>query len=160
MKYQSNYFCLFLFIYLNNILIIICLDHFIINNKTNHHHICDKDIELDQLVQTNGTRSIMYLLCHDDKSEHIANKFAYCKENWVKVIKLNASIFFETVIYKDIYPKYSKDWDNIDYIISATYKTIHTIQLHKGIYYRQDENEIKKMLKVTSNGNYDHTPFL
>lgn len=156
MKIQTISIFLSLIFYLHNIVIIFCNDQFIHNNTK----LCEKDKELDQLITSNKTRSIMYLLCHDERSEHVANKFAYCKEDWIKVIKLNISIFFETVIYKDIYPIYKKEWENIDYVISATYKTIHTIQLHKGIYYKQDENEIKKMLKVANSGNYDFVPFL
>lgn len=121
---------------------------------------CAKDKALDKLVMNNRTRTIMYLLSHDDHSEQIARKFAQCKEHWVRVVRLNVSIFFETVIYKDVYPLYMEDWRSVDYIVSATYKTIHTIQLHKGIYYKQDEAEVRKMLEVASAGGYDFVPFL
>lgn len=121
---------------------------------------CTKDVELESLVLGNGTRTKLYILCHDDESERVAKKFSQCKENWISTVRLNVSIFFETVIYKDLFPQQNVAWDNVDYVVTATYKTVHKLKLHQNIYYKQDSSEIKRMLIIARDGNYDFVPFL
>ena len=121
---------------------------------------CDHDAELEELVKTNGTRTRLYMLCHDDESERVAREFAHCKESWIVPVRLNISIFFETVIYRDIFPKHQSELENVDFVITATYKTVHRLKLHEGIYYKQDLAEIKNAIKVARDGNYDFLPFL
>lgn len=115
---------------------------------------CGTDRELDDLVAANGTRSILYLIAHDNHSEKIARKFIHCQEPWIKVIRINSTVFFESIMYRDVLPQLQHEWENYDYVITGTYKTV----TQKG----QSLHAIKNLLLAAKNKEhkYDILPFL
>ncbi len=39
-------------------------------------------------------------------------------------MRINSSVFFESVVYRDVFPPYQKEWEDLDYVVTATYKTV------------------------------------
>lgn len=127
-------------------------------NATGSHHKCEVNETLEAMVRTPGTRSILYLVAHDSDSEHLARKFSSCKESWIQPVRINSSVFFESVIYRDVFPPYQKEWEDLDYVITATYKTVAK-QLHYN-KYTQSLDLIQDSLRIAKEGDFDIVPFL
>lgn len=110
---------------------------------------CETDAELETLVKTNGSRSLMFIMYHNDTSGHAertAKAFAKCKD-WVIPVKIRElTPFFETLMYKEFLPEYEDQWKDMDYVIVGTYKTVLGIQIHPGITFRLSLAEIKEKL--------------
>ena len=119
---------------------------------------CETDKELDSLTSLPGTRSILYLISHDESSYKLGMKFANCKGSWIKPFRIHSTPFFESVIYTYFLELDKTTWSNVDYIITGTYKTVAK-QLHYNSY-TQNLQQIKDMLKVAKEGDYDVVPFL
>jgi len=117
---------------------------------------CDVDNELDNIVTNKDTSTLLFIYSHDDKSQKKSNKFIRCKTHWMKNVRIRNSKFFESIIYDDYYEIY-KQWKNVKYIITATYKTVNNLPL---LDYKQDLNLIKNMLKVAIKDDYDIVPFI
>lgn len=119
---------------------------------------CEVNEALEAMVRAPGTRSILYLVAHDTDSEHLARKFSSCKESWIQPVRINSSVFFESVIYRDVFPPYQKEWEDLDYVITATYKTVaKQLQYNK---YTQSLDLIQDSLRIAREGDYDIVPFL
>jgi len=69
---------------------------------------CERNETLETIVHTNGSLSILYLISHDNSSEHLAKKFAYCKESWIQPVRIQSTVFFESVMYRDYFAPYQK----------------------------------------------------
>jgi len=108
---------------------------------------CEKDQELEELVKTNSSRTIHYVLSHEDHSKHLANSYARCRD-WVHVIKLIESVFLDSEAYKFLLAN-SNEWVGYDYVIVSTYKTVE-----------MTASELKNMLLHAHEKNYDVAPFL
>ena len=121
-------------------------------------HKCEINTTLENLVHTNGTKCILYLVAHDSQSEHLARKFSACKESWIQPVHINSTVFFESIIYRDIFPLYQKEWELYDYVATATYKTVAK-QLHYN-KFTQNLDLIYNSLLIAKSGNYDIVPFL
>lgn len=123
-------------------------------NHRKHHNLCNTfKHEIDTLVMQNTTKSILYLISHDNSSNYIANKFAFCHEKWIYVVNINSTIFFESIIYEDLLPSSQHIWENYNYVITATYKSVTM----KG----QTLHAIKALLEhVSVRNDYDVIPFL
>lgn len=122
---------------------------------------CTRDLELEKLVSVEGTRAVLYLISHDDASEAMTKSFAACKGDWIKVVRLNGTKFFESSMYRDILPQRRAEWadrSKVDYVITATYKTVSK-QLHYN-KFTQDLAMIKELLKAARDGDWDIIPFL
>jgi hypothetical protein len=119
---------------------------------------CEVNETLEALVVSPGTRCVLYLVAHDNESEHLARKFSACKENWIHPVRVNSTVFFESVIYSDIFPAYQKEWENLDYVATGTYKTVAK-QLHYN-KFNQGLDVIQSSLQVAHDGDYDIVPFL
>jgi hypothetical protein len=120
--------------------------------------MCDENEPLVAVVVTPGTRCLLFLVAHDNESEHLARKFSACKENWIHPVRVNSTVFFESVIYRDIFPAYQKEWENLDYVATGTYKTVAK-QLHYN-KFNQGLDVIQSSLQVAHDGDYDIVPFL
>lgn len=93
---------------------------------------CIQDQELETLVHTEGTRTIMFMYYHNNQTQLIARRYAYCKD-WIFPVMLFKSPYMESQVYRDLFrpvnlTKWSKE---ADFIITCTYK--HAL----------DEKEIK-----------------
>lgn len=127
-------------------------------SRSGPHGKCEVNETLEVMVRTPGTRCILYLVAHDTDSEHLARKFSSCKESWIQPVRINSSVFFESVLYRDVFPPYQKEWEDLDYVITATYKTVaKQLQYNK---YTQSLDLIQDTLRIAREGDYDIVPFL
>ncbi len=46
------------------------------------------------------------------------------KESWIQPVRIQSTVFFESVLYRDYFSPYRKEWEAYDYVITATYKTV------------------------------------
>ena len=140
-------------------LLVVCiLWGFVVANDFGNHFLkanlnttaCEVDQELEQLVKTNGSRSMMFVIYHNDSTgyaEQVAKTFARCKESWIKPVKIRElTPFFETLMYREFLPEYESEWKDLDYVIIGTYKTVLGIQIHPGIHFTLTLAEIKEKL--------------
>lgn len=122
---------------------------------------CEKHERLEQLVESDDTRSMLYIICHDHQSEEIAVKFISCKDNWMKPLLITNNTgnkFFESIIYESLLNDRKLEWEDKDYVITATYKTISR-SLHYNSY-TQSLSQIYEYLLLAKTHNYDIVPFL
>ena len=110
-------------------------------------YACEKDLELEELVKTNLTRTIHYVLSHEDHSKKLAHAYAKCRD-WTHVKKLINSVFLEAESYRYLWT-HSNQWIRYDYVILSSYKTIE-----------MTASELKNMLLYAHEKNYDVIPFL
>lgn len=143
---------------------IVCVLFFVITlylvaaNELGAHHskllsndtACQIDPELETIVKTNGSRSLMFIIYHNDTTgyaEKTARAFAKCKESWIIPVKIRElTPFFETLMYREFLPEYESQWKDMDYVIIGTYKTVLGIQIHPGIHFTLTLGEIKEKL--------------
>jgi hypothetical protein len=113
---------------------------------------------LEQLVRTNGTRAVMYILSHRDYYQH-AERLRWCRSHWTRIGHLPTSLFFESIMYRTVLRLDKKIWTPRDYVITATYKTMNrTLLSHKVPV--QSFDEIERMLRIAHEGDYDVVPFI
>jgi hypothetical protein len=131
-----------------------------LQRRQHHNRVgkCDVNETLEALAKTPGTRCILYLVAHDNDSEHLARKFSSCKESWIQPVRINSTVFFESIVYSDIFPAYQREWEGLDYVVTATYKTVAK-QLHYN-KYTQSLDLIQDSLRIAREGDYDIVPFL
>lgn len=140
-------------IILLSLLIFLLYFHIYVQNPT---YNCDMDNELDKIVTNKDTSAFLYIYSHDEKSTKRSKKFIKCKTHWMKSVKIRNSKFFESLIYYDYYDIY-KQWKDVKYVVTATYKTVNNLPL---LDYKQDLNLIKNMLKIAIKDDYDIVPFI
>ena len=115
--------------------------------KTFVDYACEKDDELEALVTTSPTRTINFIISHDDGSTHVADAYGKCRD-WIYNVKFGASKFFESEIYNYLLER-PKQLLSYDYIMISTYKTIEMVA-----------SELKGYLKYAKQESYDCIPFL
>lgn len=113
---------------------------------------CVAHDELDKLVATDDFKSIMYVVVHNNHSHQIAMKFAACRSSWMRIAYIRSTVYFESILYKDVLLPNLAELQNYKYVITGTYKSMDS----KG----QTLDEIYRLLKVIKHGNYDIVPFL
>jgi len=106
-----------------------------------------KNHALEELVISNHTKTLLYILSHDDKSQRLADAYGNCRE-WVYVLRLGSSKFFESVAY-NFFIRNVKDWFHYDYIVVTTYKTIELAA-----------HNMRRLLIHIHEKGYDCIPFL
>jgi hypothetical protein len=113
----------------------------------NEDYACEKDEELEALVTTPPTRTMHFIISHDDGSTRVADAYVKCRD-WIYNVKFGASKFFESEIYNYLLgqPKLLLQYD---YIVISTYKTIEMVA-----------SELKAYLKHARQESYDCIPFL
>ena len=101
-------------------------------------------------------------------------------------MRIPNTVFFESIIYREIFPKLRTEWETLDFVITGIqirryYTYIHTY-IHIYIYtavdltylgtyktvakqlhyngFTQNQAQIKFFLDVAKNGQYDVVPFL
>lgn len=135
---------------------------------SNLRNDCARDDELEELVHTPGSRANMFLIYHNDASQSIAESFAKCKTNWINLTRISdTSPFFESSIYIDSLPSTFERWKSLDYVITATYKTVSTRGSEMMVVDASSKHSpfltldyIEKMLLVAKQGNWDVVPFI
>lgn len=115
---------------------------------------CIYDKELDKLVESKPTRSVMYLLTHSEISEYSAQNIEVCHSSWVKRMHIPTTHFFHGIAYLEALPKKMNEWINMDYVIIQT-----PDHLTSGNHYKVGLNDIKKLLKAGKQNDYDLIPF-
>jgi hypothetical protein len=83
------------------------------------------------MVQTEGTKSIMYIMYHNDSTripEKAAFNFAMGSENWIKPAFIHKSFFFESLVYSEFLSTHESEWKRMDYVILGTYKVFSTVE--------------------------------
>jgi len=110
-------------------------------------YACEKDQELEELVMTNSTRTIHYILSHEDHSKQLAHAYSRCRD-WVDVMKLIDSVFLDSESYRFLLA-HSNQWIGYDFVIISSYKTIE-----------MTASELKNLLLHAHEKSYDVVPFL
>lgn len=123
--------------------------------------VCNPIVELNALVQTSGMRSIMYIFTHNNESDNIAQAYIDCynARHWMFVARSPTTVYFESLIYKTVLPSLKKQWQNYDFVITATYKTLTRNLMPKILPFQSFQNVVD-MLRVAHHMKYDVTPFL
>jgi len=116
-------------------------------DQTFEDFACDKDEELEALVTTSPTRTMHYIISHDNGSTRVADAYGKCRD-WVYIVKFGASKYFESEIY-NYFLGQPKLLMHYDYIMISTYKTIEMVA-----------SELKGYLKYAREQSYDCIPFL
>lgn len=115
--------------------------------------------ELELLVRSPKTRSVMFVITHNNESRSIARGYQACHEAWVRIADLPTTVFFESYLYKAFLPQHFHELTAYDYVITVTYKTLsrHLLPRYMPVL---SFNGIKRMLKVARSGEYDVLPFM
>lgn len=85
---------------------------------------CRLHEELDQLVTTQGFKAKMYIVSHSNSSEQVAQQYASCRSNWVQIARIHSTVFFETILYRDVLLAQRQEWKQYDYVVTG-----------RGIYF-------------------------
>jgi hypothetical protein len=93
----------------------------------------------------------MYIMSHDKESSSAADKYIRRQRAVTRPIHLNRTVYFESIMYKDYFMPYVDSWMQYDYVITGTYKTISRRY--------QSAEEVRRLLRVAIEGNYDVVPF-
>jgi hypothetical protein len=96
-----------------------------------------------------GIKFKLYIISHDDISFEIAKKWSRCMP-WTEIVRITNTNFFESIIYKEYFPKNEKKWENFDFIGLCTYKSIKYISLKK----------LKASLELAFYRPYDVVPLM
>lgn len=67
---------------------------------------------------------LLYVICHDDESERVSQIWAECRP-WAVVIKIPTTPFFESIAYRTSLPFLVHEWEKLDYVAMATYRSVH-----------------------------------
>lgn len=117
---------------------------------------------LQSIVTAPGTRSIMYLVAHDEKSYAIAKEISVChipsSSHWLNIAQISSTAFFESILYVEVLLANRNTWKDYDYVITGTYKTVSgRVPRWEHV---QTFNEIHRLLNVAKSGDWDVVPFL
>jgi hypothetical protein len=118
---------------------------------------CEVDEELTSLVNMPNSRTLMYVFCHNDVSAEIASNRTRCWGDWIQIVRLDKSKYFESAAYAKVFPDLSVNRKEYDYILTATYKTL-THRIHGKLI--QGISELKHGLKVMRANSFDVFPFM
>ena len=101
----------------------------------------------------------MYIMAHDKASIDIANQFRSCDMDWMHIMTLPINKYFESNMYSTFFPLHQATWSQYDYILTATYKTLHRNLLPRYMPLQSIE-EMTSKLMVAKESQYDIVPFL
>ena len=93
---------------------------------------------------------ILYVVYHDDGSEAIARKWCECRP-WAVPVKIPTTPFFESIIYRDLFPFLVHEWENLDFMAMATYRSIHIMGGVEGL---------RQHLLFAYSGKFDVVPLI
>jgi len=77
-----------------------------------------------------GIKFRLYVISHDEKSHKVATEWVRCKP-WASVVKIPTTVFFESIVYKEVLPPLVKDWEELDFVGIATYRSLKFAPLEK-----------------------------
>lgn len=115
---------------------------------------------LDEVVRTNGTRSFLYIIYHDDKSLSMIKERVNLSYSWIKPKFIPTTAFFESIVYQYVFPHVMSEWQNLDYVITMTYKTLSGIDLYAGNRFEQSFNIVAQYLELAKAQSWEFIPFL
>jgi hypothetical protein len=130
-------------------------------NQSSSTIVCQPIHELNQLVKARHTRSIMYIITHNNESDHVAQAYIDCygAHDWMFIARSPTNVYFESLVYLKFFPKMKNQWQHYDYVITATYKTLTRHLMPKILPFQSFQN-IVDLLKVAKQSQYDVIPFL
>lgn len=76
----------------------------------------------------------------------------------MKSVRIPSTVFFESIVYRAVFPKLIAEWESLDFVITGTYKTVAR-QLHYN-GFTQSQAQIRELLNVARSQSYDIVPFL
>ncbi len=91
-----------------------------------------KNINGIELVH--GVKFVLYIICHDDRSCTIAEKWSKCMP-WRRVVRIQPSLFFESLAYQTVFPSLEDEWRDLDFVGVSTYKSLKFLPLEKLVAY-------------------------
>ena len=94
-----------------------------------------------------GIKFILYIISHDDASHETALKWSTCKP-WAKVVRIPTTVYFESIVYKEILPGLESEWSEMDFVGISTYRSLKFSPMDK----------IKTLLTVGHHVPYDVVP--
>jgi hypothetical protein len=122
-----------------------------VKSKSGKTVCCQKHPELDRLVTLKSTNTYMLVLAHDESSAVIASEFSSCRKQWMKLVMIPSTPFFESIIFKEILPNLMSKLLEYDYVIIGTYK---------GLKYKgQTLSTMFSLLQYAKTYQYDVIPF-
>lgn len=124
-----------------------------------HGECLTSDPELDSLVTSAGTKSILYIIAHSNAYTKLANDLRSCRKDWIRAAEVPVSVYFESMMYRTILPSQHGLWSTYDYVITATYKTMNRTLLPRYMPV-QSFDSIKTLLQHAKSGQYDVLPFM
>ncbi len=77
-----------------------------------------------------GIKFRLYVISHDEKSYKVATEWVRCKP-WATVVQIPTTVFFESIVYKEVLPPLLKDWEELDFVGVATYRSLKFAPLEK-----------------------------
>lgn len=90
---------------------------------------------------------LLYIISHDDASYQVALKWSRCKP-WTRVVRISSTVYFESIIYKEYLPAHAAEWEALDFVGIATYRSLKFASLEK----------IKSYLELAYYKPYDVMP--
>lgn len=120
---------------------------------------CPSDPELETLVRSKNTRTIMYIITFNNASDYIAQQYMSCRKDWVRVARVPINEYYESSIFETFLNSRKSEWRSYDYVLTATYKTLTPMLLHPSMP-PQTFDHIKEMLQLARNDLYDVYPFI
>jgi hypothetical protein len=90
---------------------------------------------------------IMYIISHDSKSFDVASQWSKCKP-WARVVQIPTSPFFESIVYKESILTLKHEWESMDFVGIATYRSLKFSPLEK----------LKLYLELAYHKPYDAVP--
>ena len=81
-------------------------------------------------VTPQGVNFILYVIYHDATSERAARIWCECRP-WARPIFIKSTRFFESIVYKDNLPSLVEEWNSVDYIGLATYRSVKELPMDK-----------------------------
>lgn len=77
-----------------------------------------------------GIKFKLYVISHDEKSHTVASEWTRCKP-WATVVRIPTTKFFESIVYKEVLPALVSDWEGLDFVGIATYRSLKFSPLEK-----------------------------
>jgi hypothetical protein len=119
---------------------------------------CPSDPDLERLVKTPGTKTLLYIVTYNNASQFVATQYAACRQSWVKVIRIPLTKYYESAVYFYL-NAHKSEWRKYQYVTLATYKSLTPSLLHPSLPPQTFDN-IKQMLEFAVNDIADVYPFV
>ena len=73
-------------------------------------------------LERNSNHILFYIIYHDDVSKKKATEYHLKNPSWTIPVEIRSTVFFESIMYRDILPFRYQEWEDKDYVGIMTYK--------------------------------------